>query len=175
MVLNIAGRDVRATLNFVEQTMRKFDPLHPFEFEFLDDSLERLYIADERLTRLIAIFAGVCIFIACLGLFALASFTAAQRTREIGVRKVFGARTGQIIALLAHRTVYLVLGAAVVASVLAYLVMKAWLQNFAFRTGINPLIFVTAGLAGLAIAYLTVVLQSMKTARAHPVTSLRHE
>jgi putative ABC transport system permease protein len=175
MVLNIAGSDVRATLAFVGDTMRKFDPLHPFEFEFVDDSLERLYIADERLTRLIAIFAGLCIFIACLGLFGLASFMAAQRTREIGVRKVFGARTGQIIALLAHRIVYLVLGAAAVASVLSYLLMKAWLQNFAFRTGINPLIFVGAALAGLSIAYVTVALQSMRVARAHPVNSLRYE
>lgn len=175
MVLNIAGRDVRSTLDSVGNTMRKFDPLHPFEFEFVDDSLERLYVADTRLTRLIAIFAGLCIFISCLGLFGLASFMAAQRTREIGVRKVFGARTGQIITLLAHRTVYLVLGAAVVAGVLAYVVMKAWLENFAFQTGINPLIFVAAALAGLAIAYSTVALQSMKAARAHPVKSLRYE
>jgi putative ABC transport system permease protein len=175
MVLNIAGRDVRSTLDFVGDTMRKFDPLHPFEFEFVDDSLDRLYIADERLTRLIAIFAALCIFIACLGLFGLASFMAAQRTREIGVRKVFGARTSQIIALLAHRIVYLVLGAAAVASVVAYVVMKAWLQNFAFRTGIDPLVFVSAALVGLAVAYVTVALQSMKAARAHPVASLRHE
>jgi putative ABC transport system permease protein len=175
MVLNIAGKNVPATMDFVRDTLRKIDPAHPFEFQFLDDSLEKLYVADQRVTRLIAIFAGLCIFIACLGLFGLASFMAAQRTREIGVRKVFGARTGQIITLLAHRIVYLVLGAAVVASVLAYLVMKAWLQNFAFRTGINPLIFVAAALAGLAIAYLTVALQSMKAARAHPVTSLRYE
>jgi putative ABC transport system permease protein len=175
MVLNIAGRDVPATLKFVGDTLRKFDGMHPFEFEFVDESLDRLYVADTRLTRLIAIFAGLCIAIACLGLFGLASFMAAQRTREIGVRKVFGARTGQIISLLAHRIVYLVLGAAAVASVLSYLVMKAWLQNFAFRAGINPLIFVAAALAGLAIAYLTVALQSMKAARAHPVTSLRYE
>jgi putative ABC transport system permease protein len=175
MVLNIAGKSVPATMDFARDTLRKFDPAHPFEFQFLDDSLQKLYVADARLTRLIAIFAGLCIFIACLGLFGLASFMAAQRTREIGVRKVFGARTGQIIALLAHRIVYLVVGAAAVASVLAYLVMKAWLQNFAFRTGINPLLFVAAALAGLAIAYLTVALQSMKAARAHPVTSLRYE
>jgi len=175
MVLNIAGRNVPATLKFVGDTMRKFDGLHPFEFEFVDDSLQRLYVSDLRLTRLIAIFAGICIFIACLGLFGLASFMAAQRTREIGVRKVFGARTGQIITLLAHRIVYLVLGAAVVASAIAYAVMKAWLENFAFRAGINPLIFVVAALAALGIAYLTVVLQSMKAARAHPVTSLRYE
>jgi len=175
MVLNIAGRDVPGTLRFVGDTLRKFDGMHPFEFEFVDDSLDRLYVADTRLTRLIAIFAGLCIAIACLGLFGLASFMAAQRTREIGVRKVFGARTGQIISLLAHRIVYLVLGAAAVASVLSYLVMKAWLQNFAFRAEINPLIFVAATIAGLGIAYLTVALQSMKAARAHPVTSLRYE
>ena len=175
MVLNIAGRDVPGTLRFVGDTLRKFDGMHPFEFEFVDDSLDRLYVADTRLTRLIAIFAGLCIAIACLGLFGLAAFMAAQRTREIGVRKVFGARTGQIITLLAHRIVYLVLGAAAVASVLSYAVMKAWLQNFAFQTGINPLIFVVATLAGLGIAYLTVALQSMKAARAHPVNSLRYE
>jgi len=175
MVVNISGRNVPATIRFVGDTMRKFDGLHPFEFEFVDDSLQRLYVSDTRLTNLIAIFAGICIFIACLGLFGLASFMAAQRTREIGVRKVFGARTGQIITLLAHRIVYLVLGAAVVASAIAYVVMKAWLQNFAFRTGINPLLFVGAALAGLAIAYVTVALQSMKAARAHPVRSLRYE
>jgi putative ABC transport system permease protein len=175
MVLNIAGRNVAATLAFVGDTLRRFDPLHPFEFEFVDDALERLYVADQRLTRLIAIFAGLGIFIACLGLFGLASFMAVQRTREIGVRKVFGARTGQIITLLAHRIVYLVLGASAVASALAYLVMKAWLQNFAFRAGINPLIFVGAALAGLSIAYITVAMQSMKVARAHPVSSLRYE
>jgi putative ABC transport system permease protein len=175
MVLNIAGHDVPGTLRFVGDTLRKFDGMHPFEFEFVDDSLDRLYVADTRLTRLIAIFAGLCIAIACLGLFGLASFMAAQRTREIGVRKVFGARTGQIISLLAHRIVYLVLGAAAVASVLSYLVMKAWLENFAFRAGINPLIFVAAALAGLGIAYVTVALQSMKAARAHPVNSLRYE
>jgi putative ABC transport system permease protein len=175
VVLNISGNDVSGTIEHVRETIRKFDPQHPFEFEFLDDSLNELYAADQRLTQLIAIFAGLCIFIACLGLFGLAAFTAAQRTREIGVRKVFGARTEQIITLLAHKIVWLVVGAAAVASVLAYLVMKAWLENFAFRTSINPLIFLVAAFAGLAIAYLTVALQSLKAARAHPVHALRYE
>jgi len=175
LVVNISGKDVPGTIDFVRDTIRKFDPTHPLEFEFLDDSLDRLYVADQRLTRLIGIFAGLCIFIACLGLFGLAAFTAAQRTREIGVRKVFGARTGQIVSLLAHRIVVLVLAAAVVASVLAYLVMSAWLRSFAFHTSINPAIFLVAALGGLGIAYLTVALQSFKAARAHPVRALRYE
>jgi putative ABC transport system permease protein len=159
----------------MRDTIGRFDAVHPFEFTFLDDSLNELYAADQRLTRLIAIFAGICIFIACLGLFGLAAFTAAQRTREIGVRKVFGARTSQIVTLLAHKIVWLVMGAAALASVLAYLVMQTWLENFAFRTSINPLVFVVATIAGLAVAYLTVSLQSLKAARAHPVRSLRYE
>jgi putative ABC transport system permease protein len=124
---------------------------------------------------MIGIFAGLCIFIACLGLFGLAAFTAAQRTREIGVRKVFGAGAGQIVSLLAHKIVYLVLAASVVSSVLAYLVMSAWLRSFAFRTSINPAVFAVAALAGLSIAYFTVALQSLKVARAHPVRALRYE
>lgn len=175
LVVNISGKDVPSTIDFMRETMRKFDPTHPLEFEFLDDALDRLYVADQRLTRLIGIFAGLCIFIACLGLFGLAAFTAAQRTREIGVRKVFGARTAQIVSLLAHRIVFLVLAAAVVASVLAYLVMSVWLRSFAFHTSINPAIFLIAALAGLGIAYLTVALQSFKAARAHPVRALRYE
>jgi len=175
LVVSISGKDVPGTINFIRDTIRKFDPVHPFAFEFLDDSLERLYVADQRLTRLIGIFASLCIFIACLGLFGLAAFTAAQRTREIGVRKVFGARTAQIVSLLAHRIVFLVLAAAVVASVLAYLVMSAWLRTFAFHTSINPAIFLIGAIAGLGIAYLTVALQSLKAARAHPVRALRYE
>jgi putative ABC transport system permease protein len=175
LVLNVSGNDVAGTIAYVRETMQKFDPQHPFEFSFLDDSLNRLYASDQRLTRLIGIFAGLCIFIACLGLFGLAAFTAAQRTREIGVRKVFGARTGQIIALLAQKIAWLVVAAAVVASALAYVVMRLWLENFAFRTGINPLVFVIAALAGLGIAYLTVALQSLRVARAHPVRALRYE
>jgi putative ABC transport system permease protein len=175
LVVNILGKDVPGTIDFIRDTIRKFDPVHPFNFEFLDDSLERLYVADQRLTTMIGIFAGLCIFIACLGLFGLAAFTAAQRTREIGVRKVFGADTSQIIRLLAHRIVYLVLAASVVSSVLAYVVMSAWLRSFAFRTNINPGVFLVAALVGLGIAYLTVALQSLKAARAHPVRALRYE
>jgi putative ABC transport system permease protein len=175
LTLNIAGNGVAATLDHIRDTFRQFDSEHPFEFEFLDDTLNELYLSEQRHTTLIGIFAGLCIFIACLGLFGLAAFTTAQRTREIGVRKVLGARTSQIIALLAKRTLVLVLTGAVVASVVAYFVMDAWLSGFAFRAGINPLVFVVAGVAGLAIAYATVAVQSLRAARAHPVHALRYE
>jgi putative ABC transport system permease protein len=155
--------------------MRQFDKEHPFEFKFLDDSLDQLYLSDTRLTRLIAIFSGLCIFIACLGLFGLASFTTAQRTREIGVRKVLGARTSQIVTLLARRTVALVLIAAPLASALAFFAMSKWLGGFAYRTSMSPLPFVAAAAAGLAIAYATVAVQSLKAGRAHPVKALRYE
>jgi putative ABC transport system permease protein len=175
LVLSIAGNNVAATMDYIRDTIRQFDAERPFEFEFLDDTMGKLYLSEQRLTTLIGIFAGLCIFIACLGLYGLAAFTTAQRTREIGVRKVFGARTSQIIGLLATRTIVLVLLAAVIASIGSYFAMDAWLAGFAFRTGINPLVFLVAAAAGLAIAYLTVTVQALRAARTHPVHALRYE
>jgi putative ABC transport system permease protein len=175
LAVKISGKNVPGTINHIRDTMRQFDMEHPFEFKFLDDSLDQLYLSDTRLTRLIAIFAGLCIFIACLGLFGLASFTTAQRTREIGVRKVLGARTSQIVTLLAQRTVVLVLIAAPLASVAAFFAMNKWLDGFAYRTELGPLPFLGAAAAGLVIAYATVALQSLKAGRAHPVHALRYE
>ncbi|HEX5050025.1 MAG TPA: ABC transporter permease [Gammaproteobacteria bacterium] len=175
LAVKISGKDVPGTIAHIRSTFANFDKEHPFEFKFLDDSLDQLYLSDTRLTRLIAIFSGFCIFIACLGLFGLASFTTAQRTREIGVRKVLGARTSQIVTLLAQRTVVLVLIAAPLASALAFFAMTKWLGGFAYRTSMSPLPFVGAAMAGLAIAYATVALQSLKAGRAHPVKALRYE
>jgi putative ABC transport system permease protein len=123
---------------------------------------------------LIGIFAMICIFIACLGLFGLAAFATEQRTREIGTRKVLGATSMQIVTLLARRIMAIVLVAAVLASIVAYFAMDEWLTNFAYRAGINPLLFLLAALAAAAVAFGTVALQSMKTARADPVEALRH-
>ena len=175
LTVNISGKDVQGTIAHIRATLGQFDKEHPLELEFLDESLDRLYLSDTRLTRLIAIFAGLCIFIACLGLFGLASFTTAQRTREIGVRKVLGARTSQIVTLLAQRTIVLVLIAAPLASAAAYFAMREWLGGFAFRAAMSPLPFLAAALAGLTIAYATVALQSLKAGRAHPVHALRYE
>jgi len=174
LILNIAGTDIRQTLDYVEQVMSRADPKHPFEYTFLDDALDKAYKSEKQLMRLIGIFAAICIFIACLGLFGLSAFTTEQRTREIAMRKVLGATTWQIIALLARRILVLVVIAAVLASVIAYFGIDKWLTGFAYRAGINPLIFVLAAAAAAAVAFITVALQSYRTASANPVEGLRH-
>jgi len=173
LIVNISGQDVGHTLDYIEKVMSQVDPKHPFEYQFLDETLDKLYKSEHQLMGLIGIFSAVCIFIACLGLFGLASFTTEQRTREIGTRKVLGATTWQIISLLARRILVLVLIAAVLASIVAYFAIDEWLNGFAYKTGINPLVFVLSAAAAAAIAFATVALQSFKTASADPVEALR--
>jgi len=175
LVLNIAGEDIGQTLRFIGQTYAKFDPVHPFEYKFVDDSLNELYTSEQQLMRLIGVFAVICIFIACLGLFGLAAFTTEQRTKEIGIRKVIGASTGQIILLLSKNTLLLILAGAVLASALAYLAINEWLAGFAYRAPINPLVFVIATAVAALVAFLTIALQSYGTVRGDPVDALRYE
>jgi len=173
LVVRISGGDVERTLGYMEDVMAKVDPKHPFQFEFLDDQLDHLYKSEHQLTRLIGIFAAVCIFIACLGLFGLASFTTEQRTREIGTRKVLGATAWKIIALLSKRILILVLVASVLAAVISYFAIDQWLTGFAYRAGINPGIFLVSAVVASVVAFVTVALQSYKTASADPVEALR--
>jgi len=175
LIINITGNNVPATLNFVRDLMVEFDPTHPFEFEFLDDNLDQQYQSQQSIMQLTAIFAGICVFISCLGLFGLASFTTAQRTREIGVRKVLGASSGQIITLLSRNILQLVLIASVVASIGSWFAIDQWLTVFEYRISINGFVFMLAAAMALAVAFVTVALQSMKTARANPVQALRYE
>ncbi len=175
LILNISGEDIPGTLGFLEEKFAEFDPKHPFQFEFLDDSLNNLYLSDQRLMKLTGIFAGVCIFISCMGLFGMASFTTEQRTKEIGIRKVLGATTWQIIFLLFRNILFLVLAGAVVASLVAYFAMDEWLAGFAYRTGIEPWVFLLSAAVAALVAFITVAAQSYKTAKANPVNALRYE
>ena len=175
MILNISGKDIRKTLAFLKDKFIQFDPKHPFEFRFLDDSLNQLYQSEEKLMELTGIFSGICIFIACLGLFGLAAFTTEQRTREIGIRKVLGASTSQIILLLSRKILLLVVIGAVMASAVSWDVMQRWLDGFAYRTAINPIIFLLATIVAGTVAYITLAMQTFKTAQANPVRALRYE
>jgi putative ABC transport system permease protein len=175
MVVNVTQEGLGNTLRYMQERFAELDPAHPFEFTFVDDALDRLYVSEQRLMRMIGIFAAICIFVACLGLFGLAAFTTEQRTKEIGIRKVLGASTLEIILLLSRRVLLLIAGGAVVASLVTWLAMAEWLSGFAYRAALNPAYFVLAALGAGAVALLTIALQSWRTARADPVNALRYE
>jgi putative ABC transport system permease protein len=174
LVVKISAENTRRSLEVIERVVAQADPKHPVEYMFLDEGLDRLYKTESQLLALIAIFATVCIMIACLGLFGLATFTTEIRTREIGTRKVLGASRWQIIALLSRPVMVLVLVASVLAPVIAWFAIDKWLETFAYRAGINPAIFViTAGVVAV-VAFATVAAQSYRVASSNPVDSLRH-
>ncbi|MGH7493576.1 MAG: ABC transporter permease [bacterium] len=171
----VAPVDVPATLAIIEKHWQAVYPEYPFEYTFLDDDVNRLYQSEQQLAQIFGYFAGLAILIAGLGLFGLAAFTAEQRTREIGVRKVLGASVPGIVALLSKDFLKLALIAFAVASPIAYFAMNRWLQDFAYRIQIGIETFLLAGVLALMIAWLTVSYQSIKAALANPVEALRHE
>jgi putative ABC transport system permease protein len=163
---------------FMEQLQRTFNenlPNTAFDYEFLDKHVAQLYAAEEKMASTATLFSGLAIFIACLGLFGLAAFTADQRTKEIGVRKVLGASVTGITQLLSKDFLKLVLIAFVIAVPVAYWLMQKWLLDFAFRTEMDWWVFAFAGIAAVLIALITVSFQAIKAAIANPVKSLRSE
>ena len=146
-----------------------------FNYNFLDDKFKSLYENEQRTGLLFNIFAGIAIFISCLGLFGLAAYTAQVRTKEIGVRKVLGSSVSGIIQLLAKDFIKLVVIAIVIATPIAWYLMNAWLQDFAYKINLDWSVFVIAGLAAIFIALITISFQSIKAAIANPVKSLRTE
>jgi putative ABC transport system permease protein len=174
-VVSIAGKDVQQTLKFLQDKFAQYDPKHPFEYKFLDDTLDEMYLSEERLMKMTGIFSGVCIFISCMGLFGLAAYATEQRSKEIGIRKALGASAAQIILMLSRKVLLLVLAGSIVASIIAYYAIEEWLAGFAYRVGINPMVFVISAVVVLAVAFITVALQSYKTAQANPALMMRYE
>lgn len=165
----------RALVDKVQQSWERFFGGNPFNFFFLDDHFNDQYLAEQRLGNIIAIFSSLAILIACLGLFGLASYMVTIRTKEIGIRKVLGATTTGLVSLLSKDFLFLVLLAMLIASPLAWWLMDAWLENFAYRINIQWWVFALAGLISVGIAFITVSLQSVKAALANPVEALRSE
>jgi putative ABC transport system permease protein len=147
----------------------------PFEYSFLDDDIAALYTSEQTLSWIISSFTLIAIFISCLGLFGLSAFTAEQRTKEIGIRKVLGASTAGIVTLLSRDFLSLVVVAFVIAAPVAYFVMQTWLEDFAFRVTIPMWIFLLAGGISVLITFATVSIHSMKAALTNPGESLRSE
>lgn len=167
--------DPAEVIKNVEKLWKQQASSEPFEYSFMDESFDRLFRAEQRMGQLFSVFSSLAIFIACLGLFALAAFTTEQRTKEIGVRKSMGASVFSLSILLSKEFTKLVLIAFVPAAILAWYIADTWLSGFAYRIDINPVVFVLSGIAAIVIAWLTVSYQSIKAATANPVNSLRYE
>lgn len=159
----------------VRAAWKNIAPTDPYEYAFLDENFDELFREEQRLGQLVTVLTGIAIFVACLGLLGLASFTAEQRTKEIGIRKVMGASVSSVSTMLSKEFMILVGIAFVLASALAWYVMDSWLASFAYRTTLGPGVFLIAGFLAGGIAWLTVSYHFIKAARSNPSDSLRYE
>ncbi len=154
---------------------RKFFPAEPFTYQFMSEEFENMYRADQKASTLILVFSMLAIFISCMGLYGLASFTAERRSKEIGIRKVLGAGIGSIVGLISFDFLKLVLLALIIASPLAWVAMNNWLQDFAYRIHIGWWIFLFAGVLSVLIAFASICFRAVRAAASNPVLSLRNE
>jgi putative ABC transport system permease protein len=173
--VRVRPEEVGAALAGLEQAWERLAPQEPFAYSFIDDDFAGQYRETERTSATIRALAVLAVFIACLGLFGLAAYTAEQRTKEIGIRKVLGASVGGLVALLSKDFLGLVLLAFLLAVPVAYFAMTRWLEDFAYRIDLGPGVFLAAGVLALGIALATVTYQAVRAALADPVKSLRYE
>ena len=173
ILIRISPENVTDTITRIQEVWREVEPLYPLAYTFLDEDFDSLYRAERQLGTVFAVFAFLAIFVACLGLLGLASFSIQQRTREIGIRKVIGATVSDIVLLLSKDFMKYVLLANVIAWPLAYLSMAQWLQNYAYAAEINFVWFAAGGLVALAIAWLTIGAHALAAAGRNPVNALR--
>jgi putative ABC transport system permease protein len=169
------GISTTAALTKLTALFNKYDPAFPYSYEFEDENYAAKFNLETLIGRLSGIFAGLAIFISCLGLFGLAAYVAEQRTKEIGIRKVLGASVSQVWVLLSKDFVVLVLVSCIMASPLAYYFLHNWLQQYEYRIVMGPFIFILASVVALAITIITISFQAIKAALANPVKSLRSE
>jgi len=173
--VKINGGNAAAAIALIKSKWDSIYPDYPFEYQFLDDHFNEVYKADNQVSQIVGILAGLAIFISCLGLFGLASHSAEKRVKEIGVRKVLGASVQRIVLLLSGNFLKLVFIANLIAWPLAWYAMHKWLSDFAYRIDISWTIFAIVALVSVLIALLTISFQSVKAAVANPVKSLRSE
>lgn len=173
--IKIPAADLPRTVNAIEAKWKELIPNRPFEYNFMDDLFDKQYRSDDKFANLFFNFAILAIFISCLGLLGLASYSTIQRTKEIGVRKILGASATNIVNMLSMDFIKLVLVAFVIAIPIGWLGMNAWLRSFAYRTQITGWIFAMAGITALLIAFFTISYQAIRAALANPVKSLRTE
>jgi len=175
LVVRTQPGNTEATINSLKNICTQLNPDRPFQYDFLDQDLAKLYRSEQQMGNIFNVFTALAIFISCLGLFGLTNFIAEKRTREIGIRKVIGASVSSIVTLLSKGLIGLMFVAVLIAVPLSWWAMNNWLQNFAYHTNISWWIFVIAAFASLLIALITVSFQAIKAALANPIKSLRSE
>jgi putative ABC transport system permease protein len=175
VALRFSATDASDVIELVEKQWKEMAPGQPFSYSFLDESFAKMYSDEQRFGKVFVIFSGLAILIACLGLFALTAFTAEQRTKEIGIRKVLGASVSSIVMLLSKEFGKLILIAFAFAAPLAWYFVKTWLQDYQYKVEIGWSIYALAGLIAFAVAWLTMSFQAFKAALSNPVNSLRNE
>jgi ABC-type antimicrobial peptide transport system permease subunit len=170
-----AAKNTAANLAKIEKVFKEYNPQYPFEYVFADDAYARKFDDTQRTGKLASLFAGLTIFISCLGLFALAAYSAENRTKEIGVRKVLGASVLNITSLMSKDFLKLVIISFAVASPIAWFAMQKWLDGYTYRINMEWWIFAAAGLLSIFIALATIIFHVLRAAIANPVKSLRTE
>jgi putative ABC transport system permease protein len=175
LLVRLSGNNMPATLDFIEKKWKTFDSRHPFEGNFIDEQFDKQYRKEEKMLAIFGYFAALTIIIACLGLFGLAAYMAEQKTKEIGIRKVNGASERDIVFLFVKEFMKLIGIALIIAWPLSYLLMNRWLQDFAYRISLSPVLFLVAGLIAAFIALATVSYQAISAAVRNPVQALRYE
>jgi len=175
VAVKFSGANFSQTNKAIKDTWEKFYPEYAYNSFFVDENIAEFYRQEEQLSRLYKFFAALAIFISCLGLYGLVSFMAVQKTKEVGIRKVLGASTGNIVYLFSKEFTILITIAFVIATPLAWLMMNNWLQDFVFRVDISIGVFIVAILISLGIAWITVGYKAVRAALASPVKSLRSE
>jgi putative ABC transport system permease protein len=175
IAVKVKTADLAKTIEHIKATWNKFSPDFPLDYNFLDENFDKMYKSEEKLSGLLWVFTAMAIFVGCMGLFGLAAFSAEQRIKEIGIRKVLGASAGNIVGLLSGNFIKLIILSLLIASPVAWWVMNKWLQDFAYRINIGWWVFAVAGVAAITIAMITISTQAIKAAMSNPVKSLRTE
>jgi putative ABC transport system permease protein len=175
LAIKLQPMQAKSTLAAIEKLWKAAYPEYVYEYQFLDEKIASFYKQEDQLSQLYKIFAGIAVFISCLGLYGLVSFMSVQRTKEIGIRKVLGASVLNIVYLFSKEFTLLIGIAFLIATPLAYYFMNSWLENFSYRISIGISIFLLTILASITIAWLTVGYRAIRAATANPVESLRSE
>jgi hypothetical protein len=175
LMIKISGDRPKETIAHLEEVWNRINPAFPFEYDFLDKEYNELYESENRLGKIFTYFAFLAIFISCLGLVGLASFMAEQRTKEIGIRKTFGAPVSAIVVMMSKEFAKLVIIANVIAIPLAWYLLKEWLTNYSYTTRLSADIFIYAFLLSILIAWITISYQAIKAAFMNPVNAIKYE